>query len=81
MLLCLSDVRRLLCCKRSVLADEIYVGINVLAYYTQMGELVKQLSDQFGFIKVVKLHPCEGLKPTQGRKKLVHLLPSGQGAE
>jgi len=28
------------------------MGTNVLAYYTQMGEVVKQLSDQFGIFKV-----------------------------
>jgi hypothetical protein len=73
MLLCFSDVRRLLFCKRSVLSDEIFVGTNVLAYYTQMGKVVKRFPGQFGYFKVGAGFPAVPL--------LLHFLPAGQGSQ
>jgi len=37
------------------------VGTEVLAYYTHLAELVKQLEDQFGFFKVEE-RPVFGIR-------------------
>jgi hypothetical protein len=52
------------------------VGTNVLAYYTHMGEVVKQLPDQFGYFKVEARSIPLQIEPGPGFL-LLHLLTTG----